>query len=473
MKRHVALASVTIAAWLFYIGVLTSRSRWTESNLAFDISGIADDILQDTTLFPQSEDPLKDVFNETLGFQNIFVVSLPARSDKRDSFTMQASLSNLSFTIVDGVDGRAVPSQALPYTFDQSHGAIGCWRAHLNILQQMVQRRIRSAVIFEDDADWDVALKYQMTQLARGSRWLTHQPENVTPHSPYGDNWDILWIGHCSTGPDETDNRRWVIPHDPTVVPPDKRWEWEKPDMSPWEDGPDGDNHTRLVYVPDWGSCTAAYAISLSGAKKVLYRQSMLPFNEPVDNGMGSMCREKTFNFSCISVFPTIVGTSTPAGNKDRVSDIHQGESEEEQYDEESHSWRLMFPVRQNIEQLLRGGTTFKSAFPDFTGEQMELSQIGSGVGHAEWLEEVVYEVTVEVDEEQDLDFLDGSQENQINGDRVEIEESSTIIAIPGLEQEAELLNDMSGSSDHELHNDKDLFTHIEKTAMAPLSESI
>lgn len=67
MKRHVALASVTIAAWLFYIGVLTSRSRWTESNLAFDISGIADDILQDTTLFPQSEDPLKDVFNETLG----------------------------------------------------------------------------------------------------------------------------------------------------------------------------------------------------------------------------------------------------------------------------------------------------------------------------------------------------------------------------------------------------------------------
>jgi len=334
-------------------------------------------------------------------------VSLPARSDKRDAFTIQASLSNLSFTIVDGVEGHAVPSQALPHTFNQDPGATGCWRAHMNILREMVHEKIFSAVIFEDDADWDVALKYQMTQVARGARWLTNQSEDVTPHSPYGDKWDILWIGHCSTGPDETDKRRWVIPQDPTVIPPGMRWEWEKPNMSPWEDGPDGDNHTRLVYVPDWGSCTAAYAISLSGAKKVLYRQSMLPFNEPIDNGMGSMCREKTLDFSCISVFPTIVGTSTPAGGKNRASDIHKSETEDEEYDDESHSWRLMFPVRQNIDRLLRGETKFKSAFPEITGEEMELSQIGSGVGHAESLEVTVHEVIVSGDSEQTISILD------------------------------------------------------------------
>ena len=315
------------------------------------------------------------------------MVNLPERTDKKDAFTLQAGLTNISFSVMDGVLGSEVSPKALPYGFNQDDGAIGCWRAHLNIYQLMIQKDIHSALIFEDDADWDVALKWQMREVARGTRFLTDHREDMQPHSPYGDGWDIIWIGHCSSGPDETDMRRWVVPNDSTVVPPSGRWEFVKPDMRPFEDGSDGSPQTRLLYVPNWGSCSAAYAISLRGAKKVLYRQSLLPFNEPVDNGMGTMCREKTFNFSCIAPFPTIIGTSTPAGKSNRGSDIRGGTDEDAWIQEKSQSYRLVFPVRQNIERLLAGETVFESQFPDVTGQNVSFANITSAWGHPEWLE--------------------------------------------------------------------------------------
>jgi hypothetical protein len=48
----------------------------------------------------------------------------------------------------------------------------------LNIYS-MVERRVSSALIFEDDADWDVALKMQLVQFARGSRFLLNHTENM------------------------------------------------------------------------------------------------------------------------------------------------------------------------------------------------------------------------------------------------------------------------------------------------------
>lgn len=55
------------------------------------------------------------VQNETLGFQDVYIVSLPSRTDKRDAFAMQAALSGITYTLMDGVDGRQVAEKALPY----------------------------------------------------------------------------------------------------------------------------------------------------------------------------------------------------------------------------------------------------------------------------------------------------------------------------------------------------------------------
>ena len=95
---------------------------------------------------------------------------MPHRSDKRDALAVSASLSGFDFDIVDGVDGSHIASAALPYSLDQKATVLGCWRAHLNVWQDMIRRQVRSALIFEDDADWDVGWRAQMIELAPRGR---------------------------------------------------------------------------------------------------------------------------------------------------------------------------------------------------------------------------------------------------------------------------------------------------------------
>lgn len=55
------------------------------------------------------------VQNETLGFQQVYMISLPSRSDKRDAFALQATLSGIVYDQVDGVSGQDVPEKARPF----------------------------------------------------------------------------------------------------------------------------------------------------------------------------------------------------------------------------------------------------------------------------------------------------------------------------------------------------------------------
>jgi hypothetical protein len=43
------------------------------------------------------------------------MISLPTRTDKQDTFAMQAALSSIKYTQIDGVDGQTVPANALPH----------------------------------------------------------------------------------------------------------------------------------------------------------------------------------------------------------------------------------------------------------------------------------------------------------------------------------------------------------------------
>lgn len=79
--------------------------------------------IQDAHLDPRwPEIPAKghnDVQNETLGFQEVFVISLPSRTDKKDTFALQAALSSIKYTEIDGVDGQTVPIKALPHVSER------------------------------------------------------------------------------------------------------------------------------------------------------------------------------------------------------------------------------------------------------------------------------------------------------------------------------------------------------------------
>lgn len=263
---------------------------------------------------------------------------------------------------------------------------VGCWRAHMNTLQKMVRENVASALIFEDDADWDVSFKQQMVQFARGSRFITNTTHPEKSASPYGDNWDILWIGHCGTWYHEEDNRRmFVIPQDPTAEPLQLRQNVDQPDLSHWETGPHADPRTRIVFNSKGGVCTAGYAISQQGARKALFHMSMIPYNDPVDWGYVNLCNDKKMNMTCVSVFPQLVGVSRPTANTSKYSDIGYG-SDEDRVVEEAKSLHIVYSTRLNMEKLLMGDTVFDSQFPDITGPQMDIKDIGAAVGHAEIL---------------------------------------------------------------------------------------
>ena len=238
--------------------------------------------------------------------------------------------------------------------------------------------------MIEDDADWDVSLKSQLVQFARGSRYLLSTSSQPSIGSPYGNDWDLLWLGHCGSNVDPSDPRAFVISHDPTVAPPEKRRGAAHPDMSPWESLPNAQGTTRIVFKAASGVCTAAYAVSLRGAEKMLYHMSMLPFNAPVDWGLGNMCREKWSNFSCIAPYPMLIGVYRPAGNTSKWSNIVYGDESQSGIEERDSSENIVFSTRMNIDNLLAGRNVFESQFPETTGAEMHMEDISRAIGHPE-----------------------------------------------------------------------------------------
>jgi len=252
----------------------------------------------------------------------------------------------------------------------------------------MVKENIETALILEDDADWEVSLHAQLREIARGARWLGGRDHpGGYPRSPFGDEWDLLWLGHCSLRPDRNDDRRWVIPKDPTVMPAARRWDFEKPRMDKWESGANPDPQTRIVLKAENGVCANGYALTLNGARKLLYRLGMMPYNNPIDVGLGMLCGnegDSNLNFTCIAPFPEIIGVSRPAGRSNRGSDI---DDRVEKIEENSWSERLVFPVRQNIAQLLRHESVVVSSCPEASGPTMDIAQLNDIEGHGEHID--------------------------------------------------------------------------------------
>ena len=327
---------------------------------------------------------LYDVQNKTLGFQEIKVISLPSRTDKPDAWAVAASFTGFDYQLFDGVDSATISNSSLPYTMNRPPKVVACWRAHLNVLRDMVSRNVASTLIFEDDADWDVSLKSQLVQVARGSQWLldTEAVQTSRPalefNSPYGTGWDLIWLGHCLGGPPPRDPRRFVISQDPSAEPDPGNSIFE-----PWVSADPPDLHPRFIARMHDGVGTAAYAVSFQGARKILYHMSMMPYDEPVDLGYNAMCKDRISGFTCIAPFPMIIGTYRPTGPRFRHSDIETPDDEVLQ----AHSEHMAFSTKMNIDRLLGGETIMKSSprYEEILGiREMEIGEIGSGIGHEE-----------------------------------------------------------------------------------------
>ena len=266
----------------------------------------------------------------------------------------------------------------------------------------MIEQDITSALVLEDDADWDIRIKHQMSDFAKASRLLvqplsgtsdrfldpTHpQPkQDQRPQdfdirkevssepstSPYGDidRWDILWLGHCgSRFPRASDRNvplgRAVI-YDDETVPEPQHVKMQFGDSELIEGYP---AHTRVVSRAWMNTCTMGYGISLLGARRLLYELSVNKMTGTTDMMLRSVCHgsEERPVHTCLTVQPQLFQHHRPIGLKSSFSDISDHGSD---YNEKAFTRNVRWSTRVNFRKLLDGLTDYIDLFKDGEADQ-------------------------------------------------------------------------------------------------------
>lgn len=235
------------------------------------------------------------------------------------------------------------------------------------MLDRIIDDRISTALILEDDVEWDVMIRQQLLQFAHGARYIQEVADASSLHSPYGDDWDLLLLGHCAarSRPD-TDGRYWVAHEDPTVIPSSK-YKWVIPsqplfpDTSPLElQG----SFTRLVYEPRHTRCAYGYAMSLQGAKRFMYHFSIEPQAKMMDYALSDFCSSSKFGAKCITVFPNLIDQYRPAGPTIKDSD-RRDRGGEVQMREHGTAINIVFPLKAGLRSYIDSSALYESQWPD------------------------------------------------------------------------------------------------------------
>ena len=231
-------------------------------------------------------------------------------------------------------------------------------------MREVVDRQLSTALIMEDDADWDTSLKDQLHLFAQGTQYVFGKgiKRGANPWSPYGDDWDLIWLGHCGSVIKANDGRRFIIENDPTVPSPGRRVNQPMRGLVDIEEAGIS-NTTRLVYQTEAGRCTYAYALSNRGARRTLATLSSLRRFEPFDVALSRICREES-RFKCLSVFPQLVGNFEKL-----VSDDEDAPAKGQVHDLALHGWgtpNIVYSTRLNMVRLLAGNKeNFERQWPN------------------------------------------------------------------------------------------------------------
>ncbi|RMZ76359.1 hypothetical protein DV738_g4961, partial [Chaetothyriales sp. CBS 135597] len=291
---------------------------------------------------------LNPILNSTLGFEKILAINLPERTDHRDMLVLSAAVSDIHIDFLEGVRGETVLKDVLPAAIKEEYGPkiIGSWRAHINALSAIVEEGWGSALILEDDLHWDVRLKEQLQNFALASDVFLRteggaatidlrdaDTSNIPKTSPYGDDWDILWIGHCGMDLPE-DGPIVLLNNDTTTVTIRNQVSWDSKAKPPMRVFPE---HTRAIADARTMVCTLAYAVSQNAARNLLWDIALKRLDHPFDVLLAKWC-DGINGFEkhrCVGVLPQIMDHYSPSGN-------------------------VQWSVRANMDKILHGDTDYR-----------------------------------------------------------------------------------------------------------------
>ncbi len=264
-----------------------------------------------------------------------------------------------------------------------------------------MQRNLSSALILEDDVDWDIRIRDQLQDFALSAHALTqplrgrpgvyadptypkpsddslesapemdfyHLPATVPPTaSPYGDNWDVLWVGHCGmhfpfTHSKTVPKARVIRLNDETVAPKRNLWTFNIP-FTLKETYPE---HTRSYHHVQEGVCTLGYALSQRGAQKLLHEVALKDVGAAYDILLRFYCegdKGRRAGRQCLATQPGLFQHHRPAGPASAMSDISNHGANGE-FRDTSMTDMVRWSVRMNADALMEGRTDFVDQFPD------------------------------------------------------------------------------------------------------------
>ncbi|CAI6090532.1 unnamed protein product, partial [Clonostachys chloroleuca] len=365
----------------------------------------------------KSSDIINDIYNTTLGVRLAHASTLPLWSLlspfgiiytllKRSLFLVYQSvptvemvslflllLSNIEFEFIDGVYGDKVPDKVITQTNEYAFRCCYFWMLACSYGRdttvsfpcpiRVVKRNLNSALILEDDVDWDVRIREQLYNMALSTQALiqplagtitsfadkTYQPRTYPPppkvpaqgipefpierlpktapatSTPYGDVWDLLWVGH----------RGMVMPPAGSPIP-------EGRVISLDESVPEMRHLFSLMSIltipasstmQKMSACTLGCAITQRGARALLQEIALKDVDDAVDMLLRLCCEGGVGRRShtCLTVQPSLFNSHRPEGPMESYSNIRNWDGWQYEASTDITRWS----VRLNVDRLLDG----------------------------------------------------------------------------------------------------------------------
>jgi GR25 family glycosyltransferase involved in LPS biosynthesis len=297
-----------------------------------------------------------------------------------------SAFTDIKVEYVDGIKGAEVDEKTLPPggTDLNGLGNRGSWRGHLNAIHRVVAEGLESALIMEDDIDWDLRIKDELVDFAKSVHVLKDQQgagdgaaehkdfvirRDSTPppsRSPYGDSWDVLWLGHCGTRFPEKDTDPKIPPHravlldDATVPEPHYIYLGFGNDKIRTQ----YPNHTRIVHHTAENVCSLAYAVTQRAARQILWKMSLDKLTGPFDIALRNYCDNDGKVRNCWTIQPSYFNHHRAVGPVSKMSDINDHSGSEE-VNTRAVTDNVRWSVRMNLGRLVEEETEFEEQWPD------------------------------------------------------------------------------------------------------------
>ena len=180
-----------------------------------------------------------------------------------------------------------------------------CAYEQMSLWRRIVNEGISSALLMSGDAAWDARIRSQLVGFRVAAKSIANDSANFSlQDGPYGNDWDLLWLGHCgkiSEGFSTATNNATKVPHASA---------WTTSEGHPLEYPHASTDICLTSDLPIGKLCLSSYAVSDRGAAKLLRLAEY--WKGPMAQYLMERCQDG--DVKCIIQWPQImsqVGTAS------------------------------------------------------------------------------------------------------------------------------------------------------------------